>query len=827
MREIFRAPLHTLLSVVGVSLGVAAVVAVEIANHSARESFLAASDAIKSTSTHSIVGNVTDELYRRIRLETPYPAQPLVQGRIRLARDETTFATVYGIDPITYFQFERDSGEFLSTSQDVTQLLYGPLSAFATNDTLERLGTGVGDTIKLRFGSNHFDLQVTGIIETDTALQEQSLRSVMLTDIATAQTLLQMRGKLSSIQLKLPTSEGANETIESLLPQGSRLEGTFNRQRSLVSITEAFQINLTAMSLLALLVAIFLIYNTTTFLVMRRAPRIEIFRTLGVSRREIFICLATETLLIGVIASVIGFGFGVQISEFLLALVERSINNLYFPIEAGIVVLSRRAVALAILLGVGVTVVSSVPAMYQASIVKPSFNVRRRQAISGGRNRTLVAPVASVILVLLGFATIQINPTSIGLGFFSIYLFVAGYLCMVPLLCNALSKSTRNFAKRAFGIRAVLASRAFAMTGGRTSVAICALCIAISATVGVGVMISSFRTAVDHWLGDRLSADVYISTQGYGDQLGISEIERLMRLPGVDSVGVANWTWLTGPNGRTRLFAVDYGESAFFGYRFKNEDPQEIWERFQTEGVIVSEPYSWKHGVAAGDRIQFWNEGSTVEMPVLGVYYDYSSDRGIVTMHRDVFISNFGDETISVAALFARPDANLETLTNAAEAAITSLGVKFWSARGMHEASMEVFDQTFAITAVLRSLAVVVAFIAVVSVLAMIQIEREPELRIQNAIGFTSRQIFASASVETGVMGLFAGLLSLPVGLILSWLLIWVVNQRSFGWTMQMLVDSKILIEAVVLAVVASVLAGVVPAWRLAKQAPRQIWRVE
>ena len=390
-----------------------------------------------------------------------------------------------------------------------------------------------------------------------------------------------------------------------------------------------------------------------------------------------------------------------------------------------------------------------------------------------------------------------------------------------------LSKSTRNFAKRAFGIRAVLASRAFAMTGGRTSVAICALCIAISATVGVGVMISSFRTAVDHWLGDRLSADIYISTQGYGDQLSVSEIERLKRLQGVDSVGVANWTWLTGPNGRTRLFAVDYGESAFFGYRFKNEDPQEIWERFQTEGVIVSEPYSWKHGVAAGDRIQFWNEGSTVEMPVLGIYYDYSSDRGIVAMHRDVFISNFGDETISVAALFASPGTNLETLTSTAEAAITSLGVKFWSARGMHEASMEVFDQTFAITAVLRSLAVVVAFIAVVSVLAMIQIEREPELRIQNAIGFTSRQIFASASVETGVMGLFAGLLSLPVGLILSWLLIWVVNQRSFGWTMQMLVDSKILIEAVVLAVVASVLAGVVPAWRLAKQAPRQIWRVE
>lgn len=823
----YRAPLHSLLSIIGVSLGVAAIVAVDIANHSARESFLAASEALKSASTHSIDGEVSDELYRRIRLETPYPAQPLVQGRIRIAHDETNFVTIYGIDPIAYFQFEMDSSEFLSTSQDVTQLLSNPYSAFATKDTLSRLGVGVGDSIKLRFGSNNYDLQITGLIETDTGLQEQSLRSVMLTDIATAQTLLHMRGKLSSIQLKLPANEEANEAIETLLPLGSRLEGTLNRQQSIVSITEAFQVNLTAMSLLALLVAIFLIYNTTTFLVMRRAPRVEILRALGVSSREIFACFIAETFLIGVIASAIGFAFGVQISEFLLALVERSINNLYFPIEAGIVVLSRRAVALALLLGVGVTTISSLPAMYQASIIKPSFNVGRRRTVTGRRVRYLVAPAACVVLALLGYATIQINPTSIGLGFFSIYLFVAGYLCMVPLLCNALSKGSRNIAKRIFGIRAVLASRAFAMTGGRTSVAICALCIAISATVGVGVMISSFRTAVDDWLVDRLSADIYISTRGYGDELSVSEVERLQMLPGVDMVGVANWTWLTGPNGRTRVFAVDYGESSFFGYRFKEQDPQLIWQRFQTEGVIVSEPYSWKHGVVAGDMIQFWNEESTVEMPVLGVYYDYSSDRGIVAMHRDVFTSNFGDETIKVAALFASPDTNLESLVSAAEAAITSLGVKFWSARGMHEASMEIFDQTFAITAVLRSLAVVVAFIAVVSVLAMMQIDREHELRIQNAIGFTSRQIFASASIESGVMGLFAGLLSLPVGLILTWLLIWVVNQRSFGWTMHILVDSQILIEAVVLAVVASVLAGVVPAWRLAKQAPRQVLRAE
>lgn len=820
LREVVRAPLQSTLSVIGIALGVAAVIAVDVANYSARESFLAASSVLEESATHSITGEVTDELYRTIRLNTAYPVQPVVQGRVRLKDPVDVSAIIYGIDPIAYRQFDRTTdATTLSSSEETNQLLAKAFSAFATADTLKRLSTSVGDSIAVRFGRSDYDLHIIGLLETETPLQQQSLRMLFFTDIATAQTILGTRGQLSSIQLQLPPDDEAYRLIESLLPLGALLEGGLSRQQSIQSITEAFQTNLSAMSLLTLLVAIFLIYNTMIFLVIRRKPMIKILRAQGVSRAGIITCVVLETVLIGTAASVIGFLSGIQLAKFLLSLVERSINNLYFPIDAGFTIISTSAVVLALLLGIGSSFLSSLPALREALSVSPSFGPAHHRSSSRKYNRGVIALLACAVFALTGVAILQIHSTSIVLGFAGIYCIVAAYFCLVPMLSRAIGRVLRTFAKRRFGVRGILASRALTMTGGRTSVAICALCIAISATIGVGVMISSFRTAVDGWLGDRISADIYISTQGYGDEFNKQEIDKLRTLPEVRSVGVANWTWLQGPDGRARIFAVDYGEHAFSGYRFKTQ-VNDVWKQFRTGGVIVSEPYAWKHGVGTGDQLEFWNNNASIQMPVVGVFYDYSSDRGIVVMHRDIYVANFDDQTITTVALYTDPESDLDSLENTATTILVSPNFNFWQARGLHEASMEVFDQTFAITAVLRSLAVVVAIIAVVSTLAMIQIDREREFKIQTAVGFTVREIWLSASAEAGVMGFIAGLLSIPVGLLLTWMLIWIVNQRSFGWTMDMLIDGSILVEAVVLAVVAALLAGILPAWRLAKRAP-------
>ena len=815
-REVLRAPFQSILSVIGVSLGIAAFVAVNVANHSARESFISASTTLEEAATHIITGNVSDDLYRTLRLAFSHPIQPIVRGRVRVVGAHGEAATILGIDPIANYRFNTHAGAQSLASIDVNGLFADAFSAYATADTLQRLGSEGRSSIEVRYGRKSFELHVTGFIETDTPLQEQSLRDVILTDIAAAQTILGMRGKLSSIQMQLSDLDETLETVETMMPEGVILDGRVSRHESIASITSAFQTNLTAMSLLALLVAIFLVYNTMTFLVMRREPTIELLRAIGVTRRETVTGLVLETLLIGIVASVIGLLFGVQLSEFLLSMVERSINNLYFPINADISFVSRETIAAALGIGIVATLLAAVPALYAARVIQPSFGEKRRN-FDNPRSRRTQALIASVCFIAAGILTLQFNPRDVIFGFVGIYFLIAAYMCLIPVLCKLLGITARTTAKRMFGIHGVLASRALTLSGGRTSIAICALCIAISATIGVGIMISSFRTAVDGWVTDRLRADVYISARGYGSKLSEKEINSLQSLPDVEYVGVANWTSLEGPLGQTQVFAVDYSEHVFAGYRFKEQVP-EIWKQFQNEGVIVSEPYSWKNGVSTGDVLEFWKADTTVSLPVLGVYYDYSSDRGVISIHRDVYVSLFHDQAINSAALFFKPGTNLDVAQSVIASAVSLDDADIWNARGLRDSTMDIFDQTFAITAVLRTLAVIVAIIAVISVLAMVQIDRERELRVQNAIGFTPSQLWASATAESGMMGLFAGILSIPSGLLLSWLLIWVVNQRSFGWTMQIQFDVSVLTDAVFLSTASALVAGLIPALILSKR---------
>ena len=825
-REIVRAPLQSVLSVMGVALGVAAVVAVNIANHSARESFLAAAQTLQESATHTIVGDLSDSDYRRIALKTDFLLQPVVSGKVRLPDADSLSATIYGIDPIANFQFNAAAARNSTASGDFIGLLAEEFGVMASADTLRLFGTQVGSQIRIRFGQNHHVLTVTGIIQAREPLQNQALNSVLVADIAVAQSILDKRGKISSIQLRLPDATEAVRAVESLLPSGAALKGKVNYRRSIASVTEAFQTNLTAMSLLAILVAVFLIYNTMTFLIARRKSMIQILRALGVTRGSVAGCLFAEAVLIGVIASAGGFLIGISLAEFLLNLVERSISNLYFPVNAQLTVVPKTAFALAVALGSASTLAAALPALSDVLRIMPSFG-KFHQGLAHRRSQGLIrALMASGFFVVCAVVAMNVNPTSVVIGFVSIYFAVAAYLCLVPMLCQGLHQIMRRICKRFFGIRGVLSSRALAMAGGRTSVAVCALCIAISATVGVGVMIGSFRTAVDSWLDDRLRADVYVSTQGHGDRLSEDHIRQLSQMPGVQSIGVANWTWLNLTSGRVRVFAVDYGQYAFSGYRFKHQVAQ-IWQRFQSEGVIVSEPFAWAHSVTAGDSITLQAHGKSAELPILGVYYDYSSDRGIVAIHRDAYVAQFDDETITTAAIFANPGTDIDALEQSAESVIDSPDVRIWRAGKMHELSMEIFDQTFAITAVLRSLAVFVAIVAVVSTLAMIQLDRRHEHRIVRALGFSSREIRISASAEAGMLGLFAALVSLPVGLMLTWLLIWVVNQRSFGWTMQMVIDGSILAEAVVLSVCAAVLGAAAFSWRLTKRSSHSTLQLE
>jgi putative ABC transport system permease protein len=153
--------------------------------------------------------------------------------------------------------------------------------------------------------------------------------------------------------------------------------------------------------------------------------------------------------------------------------------------------------------------------------------------------------------------------------------------------------------------------------------------------------------------------------------------------------------------------------------------------------------------------------------------------------------------------------------------------VLVYSNRALREASLATFDRTFRVTQVLRLLAVAVAFVGILSALMALQLERGRDLAVLRATGLTPRQVWGLVIGETTLMGLLAGLLSLPLGVIQALVLIYVINRRSFGWTMQTWLSPEVFIEALLLALGAALLAGLYPAWRMARTRPALALREE
>jgi putative ABC transport system permease protein len=213
---------------------------------------------------------------------------------------------------------------------------------------------------------------------------------------------------------------------------------------------------------------------------------------------------------------------------------------------------------------------------------------------------------------------------------------------------------------------------------------------------------------------------------------------------------------------------------------------------------------------------------------VAGIYFDYSSSRGVVMMSRNAYRRFWNDDGISSVSLFAAPGENVDALVEQLyQVAGDEQELRIRSNLDLREASMEVFDRSFTITSVLRLLAMIVAFVGMLSALMALQLERSREFGALRAIGFTPGQIWRMITSQTGLMGLIAGLLSIPMGLALAAALIFVVNRRSFGWSMDLHIFPDILIEAGALAIVAALLAGVYPAVRMAMSSPAEALREE
>ncbi|MDD5460403.1 MAG: ABC transporter permease [Methylococcales bacterium] len=836
---LWRHPWQLILAIVGIALGVAVVISIDLAMESSLTAFEQAGKAFSGTATRRITagdGGLDEKLYTRLRVEQGIQKiAPVVSGYVQLQQTDESFKLI-GIDPFmekslqAVWQAQQSTN---NASGFLTRLVSEPNTVLMSKQTAQRLRLAVNDSLTVMADNREQRLKIIGFITPNNAVSEQVLASLIITDIATSQEVLGLFGQLSSIELLMDNNHPETlSNIKQILPGNALLLSTDAQSESMREMTRAFSINLKALGLLSLLVGMFLIYNTMTFLVMQRRRLIGSLRAIGVTRRQIFKLIIGEAVLLALIGTLAGIALGIALGQGLLYLISDTINAVYFRIDTTSLLMTPLQIGKGVLLGMGATLLAVLPPAFEATRFPPVTVLTRSQLESGSRRLINAAGLIGLVLIAGGTALAFFSEKSISLGLAGIFLLLFGFALLTPVFTLFFMKLIEQLFDRLSGILGRLPARMVSAEISRTGIAIAALMIAVAATIGMDLMIGSFRQTVSQWLQVTLRADLYVSLPG--EKMAADKVKedhllkkKLAELPGVQMLSSVLQTRIIADNKFTKVSVFELNAESKKGFIFKHAVDNDLWGKLeQQHSILVTEPYAYHHSVRLGQKVLLQTDQGNLPFEVIGIYADYSGDQGHIAMSRQNYQIYWPDLGYSGIGVYAKDGTDLRALENQLNKLLTAeQSVK--SDRAIYRASMQTFEQTFTITETLRWLSAAIAFTGVFSALMALQFERTRQLGILRAIGITPRQLTALIVSETGLMGLVAGLFAIPAGYFVAYVLIFIVYQRSFGWTMAFYSDPWVIVQGLALAFIAALCAGIFPALKMAQTKPAEALRTE
>ncbi len=817
LRPLLREPGRTALTALAIALGVGVVVAIDLAGQAAAGSFHSSLESLTGKSDLVITGTGgMDErlLGKLVQLPYAFDFAPRIED----------FASVDGKGEALPFIGIDLIGHGASTGKAEGQELDGSTQQFPADGIWvgRRLGLRPGDRVRLLINDALRSFTVAGVIPSTGELGEDN---VLVADIGLAQEVTSKGGQLDAIDVTVPSGRSADEwrnlirrqlpasvTVE---PQGSHTEG--NRK-----MLSAFRWNLHVLSYIALLVGGFLIYNTISVSVVRRRSEIGITRALGATRVAVAAGFLSEALFFAVTGTLLGLLLGRVMAIGAVRLIGSTVQSLYVSSVPAPVHLTFSAALTGIALGLGVSLFAAFAPAWEASLVSPSEAMARgrEQYVAAVRSRRTV--VWAMAALLLGGALTPLGPIEGKplFGYFSVLLLIAGTCLAIPNLVSLFAAGAYRVIQRLFGVEALLALRGLRASLARTSVLTAALATAVAMTASVGIMVGSFRETVSLWMDNQLKADFYLRPAGSSSAdryptMKADIADRIERLADVASVD------------RFRGYPITYeglpatlagGESSRVGNsastRFlPGEDRDKILSALSAgDYAVVSEPFANKHKVRVGSTLSLPLAGSARRFEVLGIYYDYSAERGYIILDRRTLLKYLPDPAVSNMAVYLKPGAPAENVRREIDRVISGRAVLVFSNGSLRRVAIQVFDRTFRITYALEAVAVFVAVMGIAGALLAMVIDRRREFALLRFLGAAQGQVRKVILCEAGLLGLIANAIGLLLGTALSLILIFVINKQSFGWTIQFHWPVALLLMALTGIYIATVLAGLYPA---------------
>jgi putative ABC transport system permease protein len=830
-----RNGLRSAITLLAVALGVAIAVAIDLANATAVASFASSVNVVASRVNLQVLGvgrGFDERTYVRVRgIDGVVDASPAIEDSVAVGAEpgkpfSGEILRVLGVDLLHPLPRDAQSRQDLpgafspqGTGPDPYSLIAGR-GAIVSARVAKQYGLRVNGALRALAGDRAVRFDVAAILPEGLAGIDSS---VVFVDIVTAQELFGKVGLLDRIDCEVDPARlpAVRAAIERVLPHGVRAIEPKVRTGEIRRMLRSFQLNLAALSYIALLVGAYLIYNTVAISVVQRRPEIGTLRALGATRGAIFRTFVAEGALFGVAGSLLGLALGAALARFSVAAVSRTVDTLYVGSHADKVVYDPFVLAQGFLIGLVLATVSAVAPALDASGTPPAISMRaqgfERRVARGGAWFAL----AGVGALVAGFAASRL-PAIDGIplfGYAAGFAFIVGASLCVPIAITAFA----GLGARLAGTFAPAARLAAANLGGsprRASVAVASLMVAIGMMVAVAILIGSFRTTVVAWADETLKADLFVRPLGMSDasydaRFSPRTVARIAAVRGVAAVDTFRAISLPFRGSLTTLGAADFRT---FARRNKlrllaGDDTAQLARDVPgTLNGVVSEPFATRFGIGVGDRIPLDTPSGNVEIRVLAVYNDYSSDAGVIIIDRQTFARLYRDDSVNSIAIYAAPGVDLAALRSRVVRAVLPLRVDVQTTRELRALVVAIFNRTFAITYALYVISIAIAVLGVVTTLFALVLERRREIGLLRYLGLRTRDVRRMVLWEAAYVGGLGGAFGIALGVMLALLLIFVINRQAFGWLIELHMPYAFLGEAFVLVVLAALAAGVFPA---------------
>ncbi|MFK3681436.1 FtsX-like permease family protein [Pseudomonas sp. NPDC088890] len=784
----------------GLWLATALWTGVQALNSQARADYARASAVLAGPAQAQLVPRrgerLEQSLYLQLR-QLGWQATPVLEGRLRLAADMPLSVRLIGIEPLSLPAATVVAG-VQAEAFDLAAFIDQPGQAWVSPDTLRQLGMRAGQQAQTRDGR-----QLPPFV-----LKPELAPGVVIVDIGHAQTLLQAPGQLSRLLLSTAPAPLPPAIADQVTLQAASDDGDLQR------LTDSFHLNLTALGLLAFVVGLFIAHAAIGLALEQRRSLIRTLRACGISLRTVLTGLTLELGGFAVLGGLAGVVSGYLLAGLLLPDFAASVRGLYGAQVAGQLNLSPQwwlagvavSVLGALLAGVGsVLRAARLPLLALAQPQAWRLAQRaglRRQAIAAG------------LLGVLGLGCWQWG-NSLPSAFALLAALLLAAALLLPALLEAALGALARVCRRPLPQWFIADSR---QQLPALSLALMALLLALAASVGVGSMTEGFRRTFTGWLDQRLSADLYLTPRDTAQALQISAW--LAQQPAVSAV-LPSWRleWRLGQWPAQVQGIIDHGYYRTH-WPLLAQSPQ-AWEQLaQGAAVMLSEQLARRLGLGLGDRLPL--PGQT--LTVVGIYADYGNPKGHVLINADALRKHWPQTTLGSLGVNVTPE-QLTPLKYALQQRFALDDSRVVEQASLKAWSTEIFTRTFAATAALNSLTLGVAGVALFISLLTLGQTRLSQLAPLWALGVSRGRLVWLSLGQTLLLSSVTVLLAMPLGLLLAWCLVAVVNVQAFGWRLPLHVFPGQLLQLAMLGVLTSFLASAWPLWQLARRQPSDLLR--